>query len=157
MNRQLQGLTQGAVAGAVATAAMTGVMRIVHAVTGSGHEIAPKPITVNMLAKVGLHDNVDEDTKNVLAIVNHWAYGMGCGAVFGMVRKWSKLRLPGVLQGAVFGIIVWAISYMGWVPAVGLLPAGWNQDPARRRELFLAHIVFGATLGATFDRLAREQ
>jgi uncharacterized membrane protein YagU involved in acid resistance len=157
MNETLEAIKNGAIGGAVATGAMTGVMSAVHVATGSHKEIAPKRITVNALARLGLHDDVDEDTRHVLTIVSHWAYGMGCGAIFGAVRKWSKLRLPGVLQGAVFGLVVWAVSYMGWVPAVGLLPPVWNQDPARRRELLLAHIVFGATLGATFDRLAGEQ
>ena len=157
MNRILHVIQHGAYAGALATTAMTGVMKAGQW-TGFYHlDIAPKEITEVALDKAGLRQQMSEGEEIGLTAINHWAYGMGGGAVFGLLRRRLDPPLPGAIQGIIFALGIWVISYMGWVPAVGLMPAVWNQRPDRALELLLAHVVYGATLGFTFDALEHEQ
>ena len=49
---------------------------------------------------------------------------------------------------ALFGIAVWAVSYAGWVPKLGLMQPPSRDRPGRPTAMILAHLVYGATLGA---------
>jgi hypothetical protein len=71
------------------------------------------------------------------------------------LRGACALRVPPVAGGAAFGLAVWAGSYLGWLPAAGILrPA--SEHPARRNALMIAaHVVWGATTGLLVDRLCK--
>ena len=157
MNRSLQAMKHGTYAGALATTAMTAVMKAGQWTGFYRLEIAPKQITDTALDKAGLRRETSEDEEIFLTALNHWTYGTGSGILFGLLRRRIDLPLPGSIQGIIFGLTLWAVSYMGWVPAVGLMPAVWNQRRDRAIELLLAHVVYGATLGFTFDALEHEQ
>ena len=157
MNRSLQVMMHGAYAGALATTAMTGLMKAGQWMGFYRLEIAPKQITERALDKAGLQRQTSEDEEILLTALNHWAYGTGSGILFGILRRRLDLTLPGSIQGIIFGLALWVISYMGWVPAVGLMPAVWNQRRDRAIELVLAHVVYGATLGFSFDAMEREE
>ena len=55
--------------------------------------------------------------------------------------------MPGPALGIGFGLAVWGGSYLGWIPALGILrPA--NRHPPRRTSLMIAsHMVWGGALG----------
>ena len=156
MNRSLQVMMHGANAGALATTAMTGLMKAGQWMGFYRLEIAPKQITERVLDKAGLQRQTNEDEEILLTALNHWAYGTGSGILFGILRRRLDLTLPGSIQGIIFGLALWVIGYMGWVPAVGLMPAVWNQRRDRAIELVLAHVVYGATLGFSFDVMERQ-
>jgi hypothetical protein len=157
MNRNLQAMKHGAYAGALATTAMTAVMKAGQWMGFYRLEIAPKQITEHALDKAGLRRETSEDEEILLTALNHGAYGTGSGILFGLLRRRLDLPVPGSIQGIGFALGIWVVSYMGWVPAVGLMPAVWNQRRDRAIELLLAHVVYGATLGFSFDALEHEQ
>jgi len=49
------------------------------------------------------------------------------------------------------------VSYMGWVPAVGLMPVATRDEPRRPVVMVLAHGVYGAVLGALVGRRSRRR
>jgi hypothetical protein len=48
----------------------------------------------------------------------------------------------------VYATAVYAISYLGWIPALNLMPAAGEDRPGRSVTMLVAHWVYGATLGA---------
>jgi hypothetical protein len=71
----------------------------------------------------------------------------------------KRLGLSQPLPGALFGVGVWGASYLGWLPAVGLIQPA-IRHPARRNALMLSvHLVWGLVTALTiqdFDR-SRER
>jgi hypothetical protein len=49
---------------------------------------------------------------------------------------------------------VWALSYQGWVPALGILPPASRDQPGRQWTMVAAHVVYGVVLGAMERRHA---
>ena len=50
-------------------------------------------------------------------------------------------------RGALFGLLVWGVSYLGWVPAAKILPPAHRDRRDRQVTMVIAHLVFGASLG----------
>ena len=50
--------------------------------------------------------------------------------------------------GVAYGGAVYAGSYMGWIPKVGLMPPPHRDRPDRPVVTFLGHLLFGSVLGA---------
>lgn len=134
----------GAVAGLGGTLAMSVVMLAAQR-AGLMGTLPPKRITERALE--GLHLRSSGGTVNAMAAGAHLGYGMAAGAAFGQIGKRLCLALPSGIKGAVFGTVLWAASYFGWVPALGLMPPPPKDRPGRPGSMLLAHIVFGAVLG----------
>jgi hypothetical protein len=61
--------------------------------------------------------------------------------------------LPRRPSGLLYGPLVWAVSYLGWVPLSGALQPA-TRHPAPRNMLMLAvHLVWGACLSRGFAEL----
>jgi uncharacterized membrane protein YagU involved in acid resistance len=58
--------------------------------------------------------------------------------------------------GISFGLLVWAISYLGLLPALGLYPSPRKDTGRRTAIMVLAHIVWGAMLGTTVKLLQKS-
>jgi hypothetical protein len=130
----MRGLAYGSLAGLAATVPMTATMaRLRQRLPGpERYELPP----AELAAETGLPDS---PAATMLA---HFAYGALMGALFGLQRR----RSPAV--GAAFGVGVWAASYLGWIPALGLL-APATRHPARRNALMLAaHLAWGSALAS---------
>ncbi len=89
-------------------------------------------------------------TVRFAAVVAHMGFGAASGAVFGfLVRGAPVVR---VAEGVAFGLLVWQVSYRGWIPSAGILPSADVDEPGRRATMLGAHVVYGATLGAVLAR-----
>jgi hypothetical protein len=135
----------GAVRGTVATVAMTVPMLLApDEVMGRR---PPKRVTVGILGRLGL-DPGDEGERNLASTLAHLGFGASMGALFAVAR--ARLHPPGpaVLHGVAYGVVVYLASYKGWVPALGVLPPPEHDHPARQQVIALAHVVYGAVLGA---------
>ncbi|HEX8720699.1 MAG TPA: DUF6789 family protein [Pyrinomonadaceae bacterium] len=151
MNRVLL----GALAGLAATAPMTLAMKLMHEQLPreERYPLPPRQVTEGVAEKAGVEQHLDEETREAATWVSHFAYGTACGALYGAL---SGERADGraALAGVGFGLAVWAGSYLGWLPAAGIISPA-TEHPARRNALMMAaHVVWGATTGVVLERLA---
>lgn len=138
-------VVQGAVTGVAATAAMS-VPMLVAGRTGVMGRQPPERVTEEALGRAGV-DDTSEEERDVVASVAHVAFGAGAAAAFAVAHRRLDLPVPVVAQGVAFGLAVWATSYKGWMPALGILPSTEHDRPGRRRTMALSHVVFGAAAG----------
>ncbi len=127
--------------GAIATAAMSAVM-----LAGDRAGLMPEPppttITRDALEEVGV------DRPALIAVAApaaHLAFGALGGALYVALRR--VLPGPGWLLGILFGLSVWAVSYKGWIPGLGILPPPEHDRPGRPAVMIAAHVVYGIVLG----------
>jgi hypothetical protein len=111
----------------------------------------PKRITDAALENADV-DVESDATLDALAVASHYAFGMSCGALFGLVHERVRPPGPSLLHGVGFGLFVWSLSYLGWIPALGILPPAHRDRPGRRRTMFLAHVLYGGVLGMSARR-----
>lgn len=135
----------GGLAGFSATMLMTAAMWRMHAALprDERYPLPPREITEKLpVAGMG---------EDAATLAYHFAYGGLTGAMFAAV-----CRRSGVAAGVAYGAAVWTASYLGWIPAFGILK--WaTRHPARRNALMLAaHAVWGAGLGAGLAELQRS-
>jgi hypothetical protein len=116
----LGAISQGAIGGGVGTLFMS-VFMLACGALGVMGEQPPKKVTRRAFAAI-VGNSPSERTSNVLASFAHLAFGMGAGALFGLLPWRGQARPLSALQGILFGVGVWATSYHGWIPMLGILP-----------------------------------
>lgn len=154
MNRILS----GALAGLAATAPMTLAMKLMHEQLPRDEQypLPPRQVTEGVAEKAGVREQLGEDERQAATWVSHFAYGTACGALYGALSGERADSHP-LLAGVGFGLAVWAGSYLGWLPAAGIV-APATEHPARRNALMIAaHVVWGATTGAALAGLADKE
>ena len=144
----MNGLLIGAAAGAAATVPMTVVMETLHErVPGDPpRPLPPREVTEGLAVKAGVNDELSERDVQNLTLAAHFGYGAACGAVLGAIAPRSTPAA--VFTGMAFGGGVWAGSYLGWLPAIGVRQPATDDPPARSGLMIVAHMVWGATAGA---------
>lgn len=140
----------GATAGIAATIPMTAVFAVTKA-AGLLGEPPPRKLTRRILTLVGHRPR--GSTLDLLTAVAHVGYGAACGTLFGLLPRPAR----SVTGGALFGVAVWAASYLGWIPKVRLMPPPSRDRAGRPTSMVLAHLVYGASLGAVFATLPRHR
>lgn len=140
-------LLAGAIGGIVGTAFMTMAMRRLHAnlPADEHYPLPPREITERTLPPS------DEAALQELSLTSH----MGFGAVAGSLMAGSKVL--GSSGGSAWGVGVWLVSYLGWIPALGILrPA--TSHPARRNLLMvIVHLVWGSVTAVTAREMLAAQ
>jgi hypothetical protein len=155
MQRDVQAVLDGALGGALGTAGMSGLM-LPAGKAGLMGEHPPDKIAGAALEAVGIHEP-DEEAQDAVASVLHLGFGMGCGALFGLLHCRMPFRVHGGLHGMLFATIIWAASYQGWIPALGIMPPASKDRPDRPRVMFVAHLLYGALLGIVVERRSPEK
>jgi hypothetical protein len=138
----------GAAAGVAATVPMTIVMETLHErLAGEPpRPLPPREVTEGFAVKAGAHRELDERDMQQLTLAAHFGYGAACGAAFGAI---APRNVPGAIAaGMAFGLGVWAGSYLGWLPAMGVRQSAMQDPPARSGLMIAAHVVWGAAAGA---------
>ena len=150
-------LVAGALAGLAATVPMTVAMEIMHRRLPEPEQypLPPRIITMKAAEAADLKKSMGETERTTLTLVSHFAYGASVGALYGPFRQ-GMPQGAAPFAGACYGLAVWAGSYMGLLPALGVLrPA--TEHPVRRAALMIgAHLVWGAVLGAAFPLVEEE-
>src|SRR5947209_1270535 len=137
-------LVIGGIAGFVATMAMTSAMRRLHRrlPEPERYPLTPREIVDAAVAPPAA-------AAPDLTLVAHFLYGAGCGALLAAANP-----RPGRLGGAAAGGAVWLASYMGWIPALGILKPA-TRHPLRRDALMLGvHFVWGWAAAEAMRELA---
>ncbi|MCW2878727.1 MAG: hypothetical protein JWQ95_2827 [Sphaerisporangium sp.] len=145
----IRNLVNGAVSGVLATAAMSAVM-LAGDRAGLMGEHPPKRIVRAMLPG---HKRRPKPAEGVLGTVAHFGFGAACGGLFAVVVDGREPRVP---LGAVYGLAIWAVSYHGWVPALGILPPVHRDRPGRQAVMAVGHAVYGTALVLALNRLSRD-
>lgn len=141
-------LLLGAAAGAAATLPMTFVMETLHETLPGepARPLPPREITESMAVRTGTRQEIAEGEMQRLTLAAHVGYGAACGAIFGLFAPRSAAG--SVMAGIAFGLGVWAGSYLGWLPALGVRHHAKHDPPARNGLMIAAHVAYGASTGA---------
>ena len=153
----MQTTLAGTVAGLAATAPMTGVMLALHRVLPARerYPLPPRQITMRVAEAVGVKQELGEPGREAATAVSHFGYGATAGALYGLLAP--HIPGPPLVKGIGFGLAVWTGSYLGWLPAAGILPPA-TREPARRNALMIAaHVVWGAATGLLTEHLAERR
>lgn len=146
----------GAGAGVVATLAMSGLMYVAQRVGLLGRS-PPRHIVEHALARLGVRRKVSPTGRAILSAFAHLAFGASQGALYALgqdVVSAGRRRpsAPSPVSGIPFALAIWAASYAGWIPALGILPEPSRDRPGRPSSMVLAHIVYGAALSNVLKR-----
>ena len=136
----------GAIAGIVATAPMTMAMRHLHRRLPPPHRYPLPPrelVESSALRRLGNRGN--------MTIIAHFLYGGAAGAIF--AATWRRPRLR---RGALYGVIVWTASYLGWIPSIGLLKPATRHPVPRNALMVGVHLVWGTCLAACLEEMDRS-
>jgi len=137
----------GAICGTVATAVMSALM-LAGQRAGLMSELPPHEIASRSVDRTAARDDLDHGDRRQLGWVSHFAFGAAAGAVYALLRNVVRTPGPAWLHGAGYALAIWFVSYMGWVPALRLMPPADRDEPGRQPVMVAAHVVFGAVLGA---------
>jgi putative membrane protein len=148
-------LPAGLVAGLTATLPMTVVMEVGHALLPDHERYSLPPAEIlHALEEKTLDKPLPKPVHSIATVIGHFMYGSMNGGVYAAMMS----RLPGspLLRGSLFGLGLWMVSYLGWLPAAGILQPA-SKHPARRRALMiLAHLVWGSVTGVLADSMNRK-
>lgn len=131
----------GGFAGIAATVAMTAAMRRLHNAVSRDQRYPLPPRQI--VDQVGWSGN--ERSKRNLTIFAHVGYGAVMGSLFAF--------LPRRIGGTRFGLAVGALSYLGWIPACGILSPAISHPVQRTLLMLAAHLVWGRTLAISLSEL----
>jgi hypothetical protein len=152
----MNGVLLGALAGLAATVPMSAAMKLMHEQLPEHEQypLPPRAVTMEMAERAGVREHLDEDEREAATWAGHFGYGAACGALYGALA--ANARVPPLAAGVGFGLAVWAGSYLGWLPAAGLIPPATEHPPRRTALMIAAHAVWGATTGLVVAGLSDE-
>lgn len=141
-------LVCGALAGFVAAAPMTALMHRGHRKLASKdrYPLPPREIVGSVAPAL------DREAATNMTLVAHFAYGGLCGAALA-----SIIRKPTVGDGILGGLSVWLASYLGWIPAFGILKPATGHPRSRNGLMTVAHVVWGTAFAITQRDLLKSQ
>jgi hypothetical protein len=76
-----------------------------------------------------------------------FGYGMTFGAFYGAARPKTQRTLR---EGALLGLLAWAVAYLGWLPGSKLMPPVWKQKPAQVAVPLAEHALYGVATAASY-------
>jgi uncharacterized membrane protein YagU involved in acid resistance len=139
-------LIQGAAAGMIATVPMTFFMRSAwkRLPAQELYALPPRQITRNVLRPHRFF-RLSPEKQTMLTLLMHFLFGAAAGSAYGMVEERIPLRES--VKGPLAGLTVWAGSYLGWIPALGILPPATGHPWRRNAMMIVAHLIWGMVLG----------
>jgi hypothetical protein len=144
----------GALGGLGGTIALTGLRQGLASV-GLVQTSAPEQV-VDRLDELELTDDWSPQAHRALAVAAHLAYGVGTGAVLGLLRR----RRGGISEeaavGSALGLLAWGAGWSTWLPLTGVHEPPWEQDTPRVLLPVLDHAVFGAVWALIYRAQRRD-
>jgi putative membrane protein len=146
----------GGVAGLIATVPKSAMMLGIHRLLPSHEQYAlpPEQITHELITTMRNSVSSGKHERKALTVPLHFGFGAAAGAVYGVLAAMLPLREKSLLTGVVFGWLVWLTAYLGFLPAMNVLPPA-TEHPTRRNTLMIvAHMVWGGCVGWLVRRLS---
>lgn len=148
----MHAILRGALCGAIATVPQSIPFLIARRI-GAIRTPPPVQITDKVAERTDVLPQRGEGGFTPALLAAHFGYGASGGVLYAITRRF----LPGspAATGLVFGELVWAGSYLGYLPALALYPS--PERDSRRRTLIMiaAHAVYGIVLGTVEARLRK--
>ena len=153
----LKVLLNGSIAGSIATLPMTLVMQLGYRMLPSHQQypLWPSEIVQKLEEDVGAEHRINEKQHIALSLLAHFGYGAAAGTAYAATA--NRLPSGAMVSGIAYALTVWAVGYLGWLPAIRILVPATEQPKERNALNIAAHIVWGAGLGVIFERLQRYE
>ncbi len=147
---------QGGLAGFVATGPMTLFMLVTQRFLPKRQQYAlpPEIITEELAHRTHVRWHMNKKQVEGATLISHFGYGAAMGVLYGPLAK--KVPLPSPVKGVLFGLVVWAASYLGLLPLIGMLESGQRETGRRNRMMIAAHVIWGSTMGVVAELLAEK-
>jgi hypothetical protein len=108
------------------------------------HPLPPSRIVGNA-AKLTNLDRLSDGQHQLVTTLLHFGYGAAMGGLYGAVTA-AGVR-PNATTGVLFGLGVWAGSYLALLPALGLHEPATEETGDRNNMMIASHVVWGAVTG----------
>jgi uncharacterized membrane protein YagU involved in acid resistance len=152
MNPYLAGL----LAGFAATLPMTIFMALQfrRLPRGEQYPLPPRQITMELAEQAGVKESIPETERTVLTLAAHFAYGTVMGFIYSLLA--GTVPGPALIKGIIFGLLVWAGSYLLLLPALGILRSAIHHPLGRNTLMIVAHIIWGGFLALVVEALRSQ-
>ncbi len=149
------GPVAGALAGFVATAPMTVAMEAMHRYLpwAERYPLPPSQIADKAEHK-GLDKSLPQEQHLAATLALHFGFGGLAGGLYGLFAR--LVTWPFYIKGLLFGLLIWAGSYMGWLPATRILPPAQHQPAGRNLLMIVAHLIWGVITAWLFERVQKD-
>lgn len=145
----------GILSGIIATLPMSLVMQILHRWPYPERDsLPPHQITKQVAKQVGVSKHLDKRQLKAVTLANHFGFGAAMGGLYELL--WRRIPIHPVIKGSVWGLIVWSISYLGWLPAANILSPATQHSNRRNFIMIVAHLVWGISLALLSAQLESE-
>jgi uncharacterized membrane protein YagU involved in acid resistance len=153
MKSPFRKMLAGAAAGLIATAPMTAFMQAAwrRLPASDRHTLPPRKITRKIARQLGIRWPGGEKQQISVTLLSHFGFGALAGSAYGMVE--DQIPLGSSFKGALAGLAVWTASYLGWIPALRILPPATKHSWRRNLLMIVAHLVWGTALGVLTRRM----
>lgn len=116
--------------------------------------LPPATITEDIAGPAGVTDAFSPARKSDLTMISHFGYGVACAELFALIQR--RVEAPPIGAGMLYGVAVWTGSYFGLLPALGSRASAPRLRSATNLQMFVAHLVWGASLGYAEKELRRK-
>jgi hypothetical protein len=89
---------------------------------------------------------VETGAARMLAV----GYGLTFGSLYTLLRPQGGSPL---VDGPILGVANWATGYLGWLPALRLMPPVWQQKAPQALAPIAEHTLYGIVTVAMYDWL----
>lgn len=152
-------LLVGAASGLTATLTMSSAMLALKR-SGLLGRMPPRLIVDGLLSAFGAKRKLSPPVRSSVAAVAHFGFGASQGALYAVLLVLARrghteaLSKASALTAVPFALTVWAVSYAGWVPALGIMRRPSRDRRGRPTSMILSHVVFGFALADALRELA---
>jgi putative membrane protein len=142
-------------AGFIATLPMTIFMLLTqrYLPRGQRYDLPPEIIVKDLAHRAHIKQHMNKLQILAATLVSHFGYGATMGLLYPPLSK--KLSLPTAIKGSIFGLLIWAGSYLGLLPLLGLSEKAPREPGRRNLMMIAAHLIWGSSLALVADTLVR--
>jgi uncharacterized membrane protein YagU involved in acid resistance len=88
--------------------------------------------------------------------VAHYGYGTAVATIYGLHQVRGTVCSE-MISGVAFGLQIWALSYLGLLPALGSRARAAKQSRRTNAVVIAAHLIWGASLGLSYFVLQQRR
>lgn len=107
------------------------------------YQLPPEKITGEFAKAVDLESAQTEPARTVATALAHLSYGAAAGFLYSGILGAADRNTA---AGITYGLAVWAGSYFGLMPALGLHEPATRHPRRRNAMMAAAHVVWGASM-----------